>query len=186
MATGEQEHIEKMNEYGVRKIVTTCPHCFNTIKNEYSVFGGNYEVTHHTQLLSDLAQAGKITLSKAAVEGISITLHDACYAARHNNMFEEPRRVLEQSGQNIKEMKRCGNLTFCCGADGSNYWYDVPQRESMAEIRMQESKGTGASTLVTECPFCLAMFEDSVKVTKVNLSVKDVAEMVAGEIPRPA
>ena len=180
------ENISKLNKYNVKRIVTTCPHCFNTIKNEYGVLGGNYEVIHHTQLLSDLVRTGKITLSRTTTEKISVTLHDACYAARYNNIFDEPRRVLEQSGQEVKEMKRRGNKTFCCGAGGSNYWYDVPQQKSIAEIRTQEAKDTGASTLATECPFCLAMFEDRAKTSRLSLSVKDIAEIVAEELPQPA
>ena len=176
------ENISKLNKYTVRKIVTTCPHCFNTIRNEYGVLGGNYEVIHHTQLLSDLIQEGKVTLSRTTTEKVSVTLHDACYAARYNNIFDEPRKLLEQAGQELKEMKRCGNRTFCCGAGGSNYWYDMPQQRSIAGIRTQEAKDTGASTLVTECPFCLVMFEDRAKTSESSLSVKDIAEIVGEEL----
>ncbi|MHB8566297.1 MAG: heterodisulfide reductase-related iron-sulfur binding cluster [Nitrososphaerales archaeon] len=176
------QNIEKLNSQKTRKLVTSCPHCFNTIKNEYPIFGGKYEVIHHTQLISDLIQKKKITISKSKVKEISMTLHDACYAARYNDIFEEPRKVLNASGKDLREMKRCKDKTFCCGAGGSNYWYKVPQQKSITSIRTEEAVQTGASLLATECPFCLSMFEDSTRVSDTKLSVKDIAEIVAEEL----
>ena len=177
------QNIEKMNGYGVKKVVTTCPHCFNAIKNEYPLFGGNYEVVHHTQLISELIKEGKIRVAPERVKQISVTLHDACYAARYNNIFDEPREVLSATGVKMHEMRRNKDKTFCCGAGGSNYWYKVPQQKSIAGIRTEEAAGTGASTIATECPFCLSMFEDSTKVSGTQMEVRDVAEIVAEGLP---
>jgi Fe-S oxidoreductase len=184
------QNIEKMNAYGVKKIVTTCPHCFNSIKNEYPLFGGNYEVVHHTQLISELIKEGKIKVAPERVKEVSVTLHDACYAARYNNIFDEPREALAATGAEMREMHRNKDKTFCCGAGGSNYWYKVPQQTSIAGIRTEEASRTGAATIATECPFCLSMFEDSTKAAGTNMGVRDVAEIVAeglveAEVSRP-
>ncbi len=173
------QNIEKMNAYGVKKVITACPHCFNAIKNEYPIFGGNYEVVHHTQVISDLIREGRIRVAPEEVERISVTLHDACYAARYNNIFDEPREVLKATGVEMHEMRRNREKTFCCGAGGSNYWYKVPQQKSISGIRTEEAQRTGASTIATECPFCLSMFEDSTKVAGVQMEVRDIAEIVA-------
>ncbi|MDA4135886.1 MAG: (Fe-S)-binding protein [Thaumarchaeota archaeon] len=173
------QNIEKMNAYGVKKVITACPHCFNAIKNEYPIFGGNYEVVHHTQVISDLIKEGRIRVAPEEVERISVTLHDACYAARYNNIFDEPREVLKATGVEMHEMRRNREKTFCCGAGGSNYWYKVPQQKSISGIRTEEAQRTGASTIATECPFCLSMFEDSTKVAGVQMEVRDIAEIVA-------
>jgi Fe-S oxidoreductase len=173
------QNIEKMNGYGVRKVVTTCPHCFNAIKNEYPLFGGNYEVVHHTQLISELMKEGRVRVAPERVKQISVTLHDACYAARYNNIFDEPREALSATGAEMHEMRRNRDKTFCCGAGGSNYWYKVPQQKSISGIRTEEAARTGATTIATECPFCLSMFEDSTKVSGTRMDVRDVAEIVA-------
>lgn len=178
------QNIDKMNSYGVKKIITTCPHCFNSIKNEYPQFGGNYTVVHHTQIISDLITQGKIAIPKEKVEEISVTLHDACYASRYNNIFEEPRKILKERGSEIHEMHRNKEKTFCCGAGGSNYWYKVPQQKSISSIRTQEARETGADMIATECPFCLSMFEDSLRVNEGKaMQVKDIAEIVADLLP---
>lgn len=176
------QNIEKLNSYGVKKIVAACPHCYNTLKNEYPAFGGSYEVVYHTQLISDLITEGRISLPKDRVREISATLHDACYAARYNSVFEEPRRVLEASGVVLHEMGRTKEKTFCCGAGGSNYWFKVPGQKSIAGIRTEEALQTGAKTIATECPFCLSMFDDTTKVMNAHMEVKDVAEIVADSL----
>ncbi|MGH2639200.1 MAG: (Fe-S)-binding protein, partial [Rhabdochlamydiaceae bacterium] len=176
------QNIKNMNSYAVKKIVTSCPHCFNTIKNEYQIFGGSYEVIHHSQLISNLISEGKIKVSKGKLKDISVTLHDACYAVRYNSIFEEPRRVLKSVEMDLREMQRCGKKTFCCGAGGSNYWYKVPEQKSISGIRTKEAAETGASTIATECPFCLTMFEDSAKVLGTEMGVKDIAELVAEDL----
>ena len=173
------QNIEKLNSYGVKKIVTACPHCFNSLKNEYPQFGGNYEVVYHTQLISDLIRAGKLKVPPERIQKISVTLHDACYASRYNNVFDEPREVLEASVSDVREMGRRKEKTFCCGAGGSNYWFKVPQQRSIAGIRTEEAQKTGAKEIVTECPFCLSMFDDTTKVMNTGMDVKDLAEIIA-------
>ena len=176
------QNIEKMNSYKVKKIVTSCPHCFNTIKNEYPTFGGKYEVMHHSQMISELITQGKVKIRESKVKEISVTLHDACYAVRMNSIFEEPRRVLGAARSDVREMHRCKEKTFCCGAGGSNYWYKVPQQRTITGIRTEEAAGTGASTLATECPFCLSMFEDSTRAGEIKMEVRDIAEIVSEEL----
>ncbi|MDG6909518.1 MAG: 4Fe-4S dicluster domain-containing protein [Nitrososphaerota archaeon] len=173
------QNIEKLNSHGVRKIIATCPHCFNALKNEYPAFGGRYEVVYHTQLISNLIREGKITVPPEKVQKVSVTLHDACYASRYNSVFDEPRAALEASVEDVREMGRRKEKTFCCGAGGSNYWYEVPQQRSIAGIRTEEASQTGAKTIATECPFCLSMLDDSTKVTGAGMEVRDVAEIVA-------
>jgi dimethylglycine catabolism B len=172
------QNIEKLNSYGVKKIITSCPHCYNALKNEYPIFGGLYEVIHHTQLISNLIEERKITVSKAKLQEISVTLHDACYMTRYNSIYEEPRKVLQATYNDIREMHRTKDRTFCCGAGGSNYWYKVPQQRTISGIRTKEASDTGAATIATECPFCLSMFEDSTKVSDTKMAVRDIAEIV--------
>jgi Fe-S oxidoreductase len=177
------QNIERLNSYKVKKIITNCPHCFNTLKNEYPTLGGNYEVIHHTQLISNLIQEGKLKIPRDKVKEISVTLHDACYASRYNSIFEEPRSALSAVGKDLREMPRRKEKTFCCGAGGSNYWYKVPQQKTITSIRTEEALKTGASTLATECPFCLSMFEDSMRVVgNSKMSVRDVSEIVCEEM----
>jgi Fe-S oxidoreductase/nitrate reductase gamma subunit len=176
------QNIEKLNAASIKKVITSCPHCFNTIKNEYPEFGGKYEVIHHTQLISDLIASGKLRVSPEKLKDISVTLHDACYAVRYNSIFEEPRQILKSAKVDLREMHRCKEKTFCCGAGGSNYWYKIPQKRTITSIRIEEAVGTGAETLTTECPFCLSMFEDSIKVTGTKMAVKDVAELIAEDL----
>jgi len=173
------QNIQTMNSHGVKKVIATCPHCFNTLKNEYPAFGGNFEVVYHTQLISDLIRAGKIVVPREKVDEVSVTLHDACYASRYNSVFDEPREALAAVKSDIREMHRNKEKTFCCGAGGSNYWYKVPQQRSIASIRTEEAVETGAKTIATECPFCLSMFDDTTRVMNTGMDVKDVAEIVA-------
>ena len=126
-----------------------------------------------------MAGEGRIKVAPERVKEVSVTLHDACYAARYNNIFDEPREALAATGARMHEMHRNKDKTFCCGAGGSNYWYKVPQQTSIAGIRTEEASRTGAATIATECPFCLSMFEDSTKVAGTKMGVRDVAEIVA-------
>lgn len=176
------QNIEKMNSYKVKKLVTACPHCFNTIKNEYPLFGGNYEVIYHSQLISELIRKGRVKIRESKLKEISVTLHDACYAVRMNSIFEEPRNALSAARSDVREMHRRKEKTFCCGAGGSNYWYTVPQQRTITSIRAEEAAETGASTLATECPFCLSMFEDSTRASGMKIDVRDIAEIVSEEL----
>jgi Fe-S oxidoreductase len=173
------QNVERLNGYAVSKIIATCPHCFNALKNEYPEFGGRYEVTYHTQIISDLIKEGRIRIPAEKVQAISVTLHDACYASRYNSVFDEPRNALDASVAQLVEMPRRKEKTFCCGAGGSNYWYKVPQQKSIASIRTEEAIRTGAKVIATECPFCLSMFDDTTKVMGSEMGVRDVAEIVA-------
>ena len=173
------QNIEKLNSHGVKKIIATCPHCFNALKNEYPQFGGTYEVVYHTQLISDLIREGRVKVPAEKIQSISVTLHDACYATRYNNVFEEPRQILEAAVTDVREMGRRKEKTFCCGAGGANYWFKVPQQRSIAGIRTEEALSTGAKEIATECPFCMSMFDDTTKVMNTGMDVKDVAEIVA-------
>ena len=173
------QNIEKLNSYGVKKIIATCPHCFNALKNEYPQFGGKYEVVYHTQLISDLIREGRVKVPPDRIRNVSATLHDACYATRYNNVFDEPREMLRASVSEVREMGRRKEKTFCCGAGGANYWYKVPQQRSIAGIRTEEAMKTGAKEIATECPFCLSMLDDTTRVMNTGMEVKDVAEIVA-------
>jgi Fe-S oxidoreductase len=179
------QNIERMNGYGVKKVITACPHCFNAIKNEYPVFGGKYEVLHHTQVISELIRQNRLKISVEKLRQVSLTLHDACYASRYNNVFDEPREVLGATSAEMHEMHRNREKTFCCGAGGSGYWYKVPEQRSIAGIRTEEAAQTGASMIATECPFCLSMFEDSTKVSGAKMIVRDIAEIVADGLVEP-
>jgi dimethylglycine catabolism B len=176
-------NIEKLNSIGVKKIVASCPHCFNALKNEYPGFGGRFEVVYHTQLISDLIREGKVKVPADMVQKISVTLHDACYASRYNNVFDEPRLALASAVDELKEMGRRKEKTFCCGAGGSNYWFKVPERQSIAGIRTDEAAETGAGAIATECPFCLSMLDDATKAKNTGMEVRDVAEIVAECLP---
>jgi Fe-S oxidoreductase len=176
------QNIEALDRHGVKKIIAACPHCFNVLKNEYPGFGGKYEVVYHTQLISDLIRDGRVRISPEKVQRISVTLHDACYAARYNNIFDGPRAMLAASASDVREMGRRKQKTFCCGAGGSNYWFKVPEQRSIASIRTEEAARTGASEIATECPFCLSMFEDTTKVMNTGMMVRDVAEIVADSL----
>lgn len=173
------QNIQTLKSHGVKKVIAACPHCYNALKNEYPQFGGSFEVVYHTQLISDLINEGKIRVSRDKLGEISATLHDACYAARYNSVFDEPREALQASGVELHEMPRHGEKTFCCGAGGSNYWFKVPGQRSIAGIRTEEASHTGAKTIATECPFCLSMFDDTTKVMNTGMDVRDVAEIVA-------
>jgi Fe-S oxidoreductase len=172
-----EQNVATLNEQGVTKIVASCPHCFNTLANEYGDFGGNYEVVHHTELLAELVEEGRL----APVAGAgSITYHDSCYLARHNDVRMEPRKLLNVIGQPV-EMKRNGKNTFCCGAGGAHMWME--ERGSQINVeRAREAAETGAQTLAVACPFCTVMLDDGVRETGTGMRVADVATLLAERI----
>jgi Fe-S oxidoreductase/nitrate reductase gamma subunit len=174
-----QTNVETLTRRNVKKIVTPCPHCFNTLKNEYPHFGGHYEVQHHSALLSELVTAGR--LSAAVSNDEPITLHDPCYLARVNGEVEATRAVIG-AGYNAayREMPRCGKKTFCCGAGGGRMWFEEAPSQRVSVLRAQEALSTGARTLATGCPFCLNMMTDGMAGTKggENVNVLDVAELL--------
>ena len=176
-------NIQILNGYGIKKIVTACPHCFNILKNEYPELGGNYEVIHHTTFLQSLINEGKIKLKEGgSFKGKRITYHDSCYLGRSNGIYEAPRKVLEALDTELVEMKRCGSKGLCCGAGGAQYFKeDEPGDKRINVERTQEALGTGASVIAAACPFCNTMLTDGIKNAEKEGEVKilDVAELVA-------
>ncbi len=174
-------NVEMMKGYGVKKILVHCAHCFNTFKNEYPEFGGNFEVVHHTQLLSKLALEGR--LPKSALHGL-VTFHDPCNMGRINGVIEEPRQaLLSLEGLELKEMERTKARSFCCGGGGANVWYEVQEKKKVGVIRVEEARATGAETLAVACPFCITMFEDATKALgDERMKVLDIAEIMAKSI----
>jgi Fe-S oxidoreductase len=169
-----QQNVSTLNEARVKKIVASCPHCFNTLANEYGDFGGDYQVMHHTELLSELVDAGKL---KPAMGEQSITYHDSCYLARHNDVRIEPRKLLNVIGQPV-EMKRSGKQTFCCGAGGGHMWMEE-RGGPINEERAREAAETGADTLAVACPFCTVMLDDGVKAAGgKQMRVADVSTLL--------
>lgn len=177
------QNIQILNNYGIKKIVTACPHCFNIIKNEYPELGGNYEVVHHTVLLQSLIDEGRIKLKDGgAFKGKKITFHDSCYLGRANNIYEAPRKVLEVLDAELVEMKRCRSNGLCCGAGGAQMFKEEEKGITRINIeRSHEAIGTGANVIASSCPFCNTMLTDGVKLEEKEESVKvlDIAEMIA-------
>ena len=177
------QNIQILNGYGIKKIVTTCPHCFNTLKNEYPELGGNYEVIHHTTLLQQLIDEGRIQLKEGgAFKGKKISFHDSCYLGRAKNIYEAPRKVLEALDAELVEMKRCRSKGLCCGAGGAQMFKeDEPGNQRINIERADEALATGAGFIAAACPFCNTMMTDGVKNREKEneVAVLDVAELVA-------
>lgn len=176
-------NINLLNSYGVKKVVTTCPHCFNIFKNEYPALGGNYEVIHHTTFLQQLIDDGKIKLKEGgSFKGKKITYHDSCYLGRGNGIYEAPRKVLELFETEVIEMKRCRSNGMCCGAGGAQMFKEEePGTTRVNFARAEQALETGASIIAANCPFCTTMLTDGVKNKEKEDSVKvmDIAEMIA-------
>jgi Fe-S oxidoreductase len=177
------QNIQVLNGYGIKKIVTTCPHCFNTLKNEYPELGGNYEVIHHTTLLQQLIDEGKIRMKEGGeFKGKRITYHDSCYLGRANDIYEAPRKVLEALDAELVEMKRCRTKGLCCGAGGAQMFKeDEPGDKRINLERTEEALQTGAGFIAAACPFCNTMMTDGVKLNEKEeqVQVLDIAEMIA-------
>jgi|TARA_B110000503_G_scaffold81167_1_gene124156 heterodisulfide reductase subunit D len=174
-------NIEVLNGYNVKKIVTTCPHCFNTLKNEYPELGGNYEVMHHTQFLKSLLNEGRLTVSGGAFKGKRITFHDPCYLGRANNVYEAPREVLEKLDAELSEMKSCKQKGLCCGAGGAQMFKDAEPGDKEINIkRTEEALDTKPDIIASGCPFCNTMLTDGIKNKKEedNVQVLDIAELI--------
>ena len=178
------QNIQVLNNYGVKKIVTTCPHCFNTLKNEYPALGGNYEVIHHATFLQQLIDEGKIVLKEGgAFKGKKITYHDSCYLGRANGIYEAPRKVLELLDAELIEMKRCKTNGLCCGAGGAQMFKEEEKGTGRVnKERSNEAIATGASIIAAACPFCNTMLSDGVKEKEDEIKVLDIAELIAASL----
>jgi len=174
------QNVGTLNETGVKKIVTTCPHCFNTIGNEYPDFGGRYEVVHHTEFLAELVREGKLAPLPSER---TITYHDSCYLARHNDVRSQPRELVDAVGKAI-EMPRHGERTFCCGAGGARMWMEEKRGRPINHERVREAAATGAETLAVACPFCTVMLDDGVRETGAKMQVIDLATLLAEAVEK--
>ena len=179
-------NIQVLNGYNIKKIVTACPHCFNTLKNEYPELGGNYEVIHHTTLLQEMINEGKIVIKEGgSFKGKKITYHDSCYLGRANNIYEAPRQILEALDADLVEMKRCRSNGLCCGAGGSQMFKEEEKGDRYVNVeRIGDAIETEAKIIASACPFCNTMLTDGVKnKEKENeIAVMDVAEIIAASI----
>ena len=180
------QNIQVLNGYEIKKIVTACPHCFNTLKNEYPELGGHYEVIHHTELLQDLINQGKIKISDASeYKGKRITYHDSCYLGRANDIYEAPRAVLAALDIDLSEMNRSKKNGMCCGAGGAQMFKEEENgTERINSNRTKEALETGAEVIVANCPFCTTMLEDGVKSFEKQNEVKvlDIVELLNSSI----
>jgi heterodisulfide reductase subunit D len=176
------QNVQILNGYNVKKIVTACPHCFNTLKNEYPALGGNYEVVHHSQLLQELINTGRIKMQEGGTfKGKKITYHDSCYLGRVNGVYEAPRSVLASLDAQLVEMKRCKTNGLCCGAGGAQMFKeDEPGDKRINLERAEEALATGAGVIAANCPFCLTMMQDGVKAKdkQDDVMVYDLAELI--------
>jgi Fe-S oxidoreductase len=185
-----QQNVETLNDAGARKVIASCPHCFNTLSNEYPQLGGNYEVIHHTQLLARLVAEGKLKPVNPIEE--KITYHDPCFLGRHNKVYTPPREIMEQvPGIKAQEMHRCKERGFCCGAGGARMWMEERIGKRINSERIEEALGTDPDTISTGCPYCLVMLGDAISAKKSSgeakdtLEVVDVAQLLARSIASP-
>ncbi len=175
------QNIEVLNGYGIQRIVTACPHCFNTLKNEYPSLGGNYQVVHHTQLINELLESGKLSIEGGPYKGKKITYHDSCYLGRSNGIYEAPRMVIERLDADLTEMKRCRTNGLCCGAGGAQMFKEAENGDKEINIeRAEEALNTQAEIIAVNCPFCMTMMKDGTKhfEKEDQVEVLDIAELV--------
>jgi heterodisulfide reductase subunit D len=175
-------NIEVMNAYEIKKIVTACPHCFNTIKNEYPGLGGNYEVMHHTQFLKALLDEGRLTIEGGQFKGKRITFHDPCYLGRANDIYEAPRELIRKLDAELVEMKSCKSRGLCCGAGGAQMFKDAEKGNKEVNVeRTEQAIEVKPEIIAAGCPFCNTMMTDGVKATNKEgeIAVMDIAELIA-------
>jgi len=184
-----QQNVETLNRYGVKKIITQCPHCFNTLANEYPPFGGHFKVLHHSEVIAQLVADGRLKPGALQLEE-PVTYHDSCYLARHNGISEAPRQALVSIGVRVKEMERNRTETFCCGAGGGRMWLEETIGQRINQNRVEEAARTigEKGTIATSCPFCLTMIKDGINETGrgETMQAKDIAELVAQAMGGPA
>lgn len=175
-------NIEVMNAYGIKKVVTACPHCFNTLKNEYPELGGDYEVVHHTQFLKQLLSEGRISMEGGQFKGKRITFHDPCYLGRANGVYEAPRDLIKKLDAELVEMKNCKQKGLCCGAGGAQMFKEPEKGNKDVNIeRTEQAMETKPEIIAAACPFCNTMMTDGVKNKEKedSVAVMDIAEMIA-------
>ena len=174
-------NIEMMNSYEIKKIVTACPHCFNTIKNEYPSLGGQYDVVHHTQFLKSLLDSGRLSIQGGQFKGKRITFHDPCYLGRANNIYEAPRELIKKLDAELVEMKNCRKKGLCCGAGGAQMFKDAePGKKEINIERTEQALQTKPDIIAAGCPFCNTMMSDGVKSrAEAAVAVQDIAELIA-------
>ena len=174
-------NIEVLNSYDVKKIVTACPHCFNTLKNEYPSLGGNYKVMHHTQFLKSLFDEGRLTIEGGKFKGKRITFHDPCYLGRANDVYEAPRDLIKKLDAELVEMKNCRKKGLCCGAGGAQMFKDAEKGDKEINIeRTEQAMAVKPEIIAAGCPFCNTMMTDGVKnKAEGQIEVMDVAELIA-------
>jgi len=175
-------NIEVLNAYDVKKVVTACPHCFNTLKNEYPSLGGSYEVVHHTQFLKQLLEEGRITMEGGKFKGKRITFHDPCYLGRANDIYEAPRELIRKLDAELVEMKSCKTRGLCCGAGGAQMFKEPEKGAKDINIeRTEQALETQPDIIAAGCPFCNTMMTDGVKnkEKEANIAVMDIAELIA-------
>ena len=182
------QNIQILDGYKIKKMVTTCPHCFNIFKNEYPKLGGNYEIVHHATFLQELINQGKVKIEGGgAFKGKRITFHDSCYLGRANGIYEAPRAVLEALDSELVEMKRCGSKGMCCGAGGAQMFKEEEKGTNRINIeRSDEAISTGATIIASSCPYCNTMLTDGVKNREKEneVAVLDIAEIIAASIKK--
>jgi Fe-S oxidoreductase len=180
------QNIKLLDSYNIKKIITACPHCFNTLKNEYPELGGNYEVIHHSVFIQTLLDEGKIIMKESGpFKGKKITYHDSCYLGRSNNIYEAPRKVLESLDTALVEMKRCKSKGLCCGAGGAQMFKEEEKGNTRINLeRTQDAIDSKADIIAAACPFCNTMLSDGVKLKEKEnqLQVMDIAELIAQSI----
>ena len=177
-------NIETLNSYGITRIVTACPHCFNTLKNEYPALGGNYEVMHHTELLKALIAEGRLTIEGGSFKGKKIVFHDPCYLGRANKVYNAPRELLSRLEVDLVEMKKCKSRAICCGAGGAQMFKEAEKGDKEINVlRTEQALEVRPHIIATACPFCNTMMTDGVKTKEKETQVKiyDIAELMANE-----
>jgi heterodisulfide reductase subunit D len=175
------QNITTLNMYNVKKIVTACPHCFNTLKNEYPTLGGHYDVVHHSQFLQQLLNDGKLSVQGGAFKGKKITYHDSCYIGRANGIYEAPRDVLQTLDSDLVELKRCKTNGLCCGAGGAQMFKEDEKGDKRINVeRAEEILETGATIVAANCPFCITMLQDGMKAKdkQDDVMVYDLSELI--------
>jgi len=176
-----QTNIERLNQYQAKRIVASCPHCFNTLKNEYPQLGGSFEVVHHAQFIDELIASDRLRVPAETLRDSRMAYHDPCYLGRYNDVYDEPRHVMDSVAGGFVELPRCRDRSFCCGAGGARAFMEEKRGTRISHNRLNEAVGTHASGVAVACPFCVTMFEDGVRALNVEerFAVRDIAEIVA-------